>query len=58
MNFPFSIAQKISEEDSIVWLKEKEFHELNYSDNDKLISIINNYFFKLKKELEINLTLL
>jgi len=30
----FSIAQKISEEDSIVWLKEKEFFELNYSNND------------------------
>ena len=33
-DFPFSIAQKISEEDSIVWLKEKEFYELNYSNND------------------------
>jgi len=33
-DFPFSIAQKISEEDSIEWLKEKEFYELNYSNND------------------------
>ena len=33
-DFPFSIAQKISEEDSIVWLKEKEFYELNYSNSD------------------------
>ena len=26
------------------WIKKTAFYELNYSDNDKLISIINNYF--------------
>ena len=49
-DFPFSIAQKISEEDSIVWLKESnKYIILNYSDNYKLISIINNYFLNLQK---------
>ena len=28
------------------WIKKIAFYELNYSDNDKLISIINNYFLK------------
>lgn len=31
------------------WIKKTAFYELNYSDNDKLISIINNYFSNLKK---------
>jgi len=31
------------------WIKKTAFYELNYSDNYKLISIINNYFSNLKK---------
>ncbi|MDB2685205.1 hypothetical protein N9Y11_04345 [Flavobacteriaceae bacterium] len=31
------------------WIKKTAFYELNYSDNDKLIYIINNYFSNLKK---------
>ena len=41
---PFSLAQKISEEDSIVWLKKTEFYELHYSDNKKLITTINTFY--------------
>ena len=32
------------------WIEKTAFYELNYSDNNKLIDIINSYFLELKKE--------
>ena len=32
------------------WIEKTTFYELNYSDNNKLIDIINSYFLDLKKE--------
>ena len=32
------------------WIEKTAFYELNYSDNNKLIDIINSYFLDLKKE--------
>lgn len=32
------------------WIEKTTFYELNYSDNNKLIDIINSYFLNLKKE--------
>ena len=40
----FSLTQKISEKDSIVWLKKTEFYELHYSDNKKLTTTINAFY--------------
>ena len=32
------------------WIEKTAFYELNYSDNNKLIDIINSFFLELKKE--------